>query len=113
MDNGSDSELTRALEVIQKHSAPVRNDSFDIGTPGQNNQSIQTSQDPIIEIITNPEKLNTVLNLTPRQLRNIRSILIAAGTGSAHKYLSNLIGDEPAAILGAGLSAYLVKRLVK
>lgn len=106
-----DNREVHAVEIVPPQQTPVRGDSFDVGS-GSTGQALQ-KQDILTEILNNPENLDTLLNLTPKQLQNLRSILIAAGTGGAHKYLSELIGDEPAAIIGAGLSAWLAKRYLR
>lgn len=64
----------------------------------------------------NPVALENVLknlNLSQAQARNVRSLLVGGGTGAVHNYLSRAIGDVPAAIIGAALSAWLAGKVIK
>jgi len=104
-----DSEVQKALQVIQEHSTQ-RGDSFDIGT--ESNPNTQVGQPQIIEILSNPRQL-AELGLTDHQVKNLRSLMVGGGTGGIHRMLSQSLGDGPAAVIGALVSAWATKKIFK
>ncbi len=82
-----------------------RGDGFDIGTEQVG------KPDDVIRIAQNPGELVSLLNLTPKQESNVRSLIVGAGTGSIHRLLSEALGDEVAGALGGLLSGYVAKKL--
>ena len=85
-----------------------RGDSFDIG------QNLPAkSNDDVIHIAQHPGELVNILDLTPKQEANVRSLIVGAGTGGIHRLLSKHLGDEVAGALGGLLSGYVASKLFK
>lgn len=69
------------------------------------------STNAILSLARNPGQIQSAFNLTETQTRNVKSLLIGATTGGSVKYLGRHIGDEVAAIIGAGGAALLAKKI--
>jgi len=91
-----DPAVQQALETLRTHTQP-RGDVFDIGQSAP----AKTKDDIIIDLVRNPKKLAGMLNLTEEQAKNVRSLIIGGGTGGIHRVLSQHLGDELSAVLGA------------
>lgn len=85
-----------------------RGDSFDIGKF----REIEPAPD-MTDLLSNPQKLISSFNLSEKQAENVRSLIVAGGTGGIYKLLSRHLGSEIAGILGGFLSAYIAKRFIK
>jgi len=66
----------------------------------------------LLGLFQNPEGLIKELSLNQRQAKNLRSLVIGGGTGAIHRALSSYIGDIPASMAGAALSAWLAKKFI-
>lgn len=67
-----------------------------------------SSDNPIASLLD-----GLVGGLSKKQAKNIKSVGIASGAGAIHSALSAHIGDVPAALIGAGISAWILKKLVR
>jgi len=85
-----------------------RGDSFDIGE-----DMPAAKEADIINILRNPKELTSALNLTDKQAANVRSILVGSGTGGIHRLLSEHLGDEISAVIGALVSSYISRKIIK
>lgn len=111
-------EVQKALQVLQQYSAQ-RGDSFDIGTSDPNATGVQpvsSSKQPnalgALGML-NTKELSSSLGCSEKQAENLRALIVGGGTGGIYKLLSKQIGDVPAAIAGAALSGWLVKKYLK
>jgi len=114
----NEEEVQKALQVIQNYSAQ-RGDSFDIGTEDPDATGVQpiaTSKQPnalgALGLL-NTKELSHSLGCSETQAENLRALIVGGGTGGIYKLLSKKIGDVPAAMVGAALSGYLVKKYLK
>ena len=69
------------------------------------------STNAILSLAKNPGQIQSAFNLTDNQTHNVKSLLIGAATGGSVKYLGKALGDEVAAIIGAGGAALLAKKI--
>jgi len=92
-------------EIVQ------RGDSFDVGHEIEQYQQPQPTS--ISSLMSNPKALMGMLNLDDSQAENVSAILAGAGGAAGYKWLRKYIGDELAAAAGAGLAAYITKKLLK
>ena len=110
----SDEEtIKHALAIIQRKQGALqrRGDGFDVGEIQGQGQS--SNDDIIVRLLSNPKELAKSFGMTEKQTENVRSLIIGAGAGGGHKYLNKYFGDEVAAMIGAALSAHLVRRIIK
>jgi len=70
------------------------------------------SKGDIRSLLSNPGSLQGMFKLSPGQAENVRALVVGAGTAASMKYLSKHIGDELAAIAGAAVTAYAMKKLL-
>lgn len=89
---------------------PRRGDSFDIGS---GEEQIMGSNQDLGTLLSNPGALIGALGLTPTQAANLRSLIVAGGTGAVHRFLSDHFGDEISGAIGGFVSGYVAKRIVK
>ncbi|MFA5415297.1 MAG: hypothetical protein WC295_07360 [Methanoregula sp.] len=90
--------------------APAASQPASSGQSGQPPSDIRTA---LVAVLSNPEQMANALSVTDDQINNLRTLVISAGTGAAHKYLRGLIGDVPASTLGAIVSSILARRLIR
>lgn len=81
--------------------------------PGQSGQQPSDIRTALVAVLSNPEQMASVLSVSDEQINNLRTLVISAGTGAAHKYLRGLIGDVPASTIGAVVSSILAKRFIR
>ena len=110
----SEDEVQKALQVLQNYSTQ-RGDSFDIGTedPAAGVQPVTTSNPSNALGMLNTKELSHTLGVSEDQAENLRALIVGGGTGAIYKLLSKKIGDQPAAVAGALLSGWLVKKYFK
>ena len=102
-------EVSSDFKEFRRNLPAVRGDGFDIGVP-----AISEKQNTdLVRILQNPQQIANSLGLTEEQVENICSVITGTGTGVAYKYLNKYFGGEISAMIGAGLSAHLVKKLFK
>ena len=65
----------------------------------------------ISTISKNPGILKDKFGLNDDQAQNVEAILVGSGTAASVKYLGKHFGDEISAIIGAGVSAYVAKKM--
>ena len=127
-------EVAKAIEVLKRAGntntgtqvanpgvPAIRGDSFDIGSdPGQSGMQMQqyqqqptNTQDIFVRLMQNPESVSGLFGLTPRQARNIRSLIVGGGAGGVHRILADSIGDELAGAIGGFAAAWLAKKIIK
>ena len=70
----------------------------------------QASQ-ALMRLIQNPGLIKGQFNLSDTQAVNVKALISGAGTGVAVKYLSQHIGTELSAIVGAFLSSYMARKI--
>lgn len=102
--------MTTNTTVVQ------RGDSFDIGTPsGTHDVALapEKGEDIIIKALSNPGGLIESLNLTEAQKKNVQAVLAGAGAGLGLKFLSDALGEEISAAIGAVAGAYVAKKVIK
>lgn len=92
---------------------PRRGDSFDLGGE-QGEASVEPGEGgtELTTMLDNPERLMQVFNLDQKQVKNVRAILVAAGSGAAHKYLATLIGGPLAGAVGGFLSGLIADKII-
>lgn len=81
--------------------------------PGQSGQQPSDIRTALVAVLSNPEQMASVLSVSDEQINNLRTLIISAGTGAAHKYLHGLIGDVPASTIGAIVSSILARRIIR
>ena len=108
----NEEEVQKALQVLQNYSAQ-RGDSFDIGTEDANVQPVTTSNPSAALGMLNTKELSHSLGVSEKQAENLRALIVGGGTGGIYKLLSKQIGDQPAAVVGALVSGWLVKKYFK
>ena len=91
--------MSESREVVK------RGDSFDIGDNEPTDLTIQ-------QLLSNPQNLVNSLNLTGKQVGNVKSLIVGGGTGGIHKLLSQHFGDEIAGAIGGLVSGWLAKRVI-
>ena len=64
----------------------------------------------LINIMQNPSQVVDDYALNQYQKENIKSSMIAVGTGGIHRFLGKYIGDIPAVVLGGFLSTIIAKK---
>lgn len=62
-------------------------------------------------LFQNPSKLKAMFAVNDSQAGNLKSLIAGGGTALSVKYLGKSIGDVPAALIGAGLSAFLAGKI--
>lgn len=87
-----------------------RGDDFDLGQGGSGlvDKERMGALEPYL---SNPQQLMNILNINEKQAKNVKSILVASGTGAAHRYLSELIGGPLAGAVGGFLSGIIADKL--
>jgi hypothetical protein len=91
----------------------VRGDAFDIMGGGvQQSQYNQPRQPDIIDVFRNPQVIMDRFGLNKKQAENVRSMIVGGGTGSIHRILSQHLGDELSAVIGALASTYISKKIM-
>ena len=111
-------EVQKALQVLQQYSVQ-RGDSFDIGTEDSNATGVQpistSKQSNALGALgmLNTKELSHSLGCSEKQAENLRALIVGGGTAGTYKLLSRQIGDVPAAMVGALLSSWVVKKYLK
>lgn len=62
-------------------------------------------------LASNPGAIKNKLNLSDEQLVNVKALVVGSGTATSVKFLSNSLGTELSAILGAAASAYIAHKV--
>lgn len=102
------------IQVVGKALPTRRGDDFDIGSPNQEpGHSSAPGEIHITEVISNQNSILQAFGLSGAQADNVIALITAGGAGAATKYLSKIFGPEIAGMIGAGLAAYLGKKIVK
>ena len=100
-----DSEET-AIQIVTK-----RGDSFDIGEAA--GPPPLNSDQHIINLIQNPDKLASILDIDEVQAANIRAVLAALGSGASVKMLEKHLGTPLAGGIGGFLAGILASKVIK
>lgn len=97
-----------------------RNDSFDVEPtqPGQGQtQQIpvrqNSSQDVLIQAMSNPTEFIESMGLSDQQAQNLRALLTGGGAALATKYLGDALSEPVAGALGAILGGIVSQKVVK
>ena len=107
--------MSEGSEVVRKPDAfdVIEIKARDI-TPGQRSDEeiiVPQNQDVLQRIIENPAALLGTLDLTESQAENIASVIAGSGAGLGYKYLNKIFGSEISAMIGAGIGAYIARKM--